>query len=218
MGVNAMTRFLPGLAALAVVVASGIVHGLQTDRWGIGSDVTAAAARLEHVPEVIGDWTSTTREIPERELQIAGAVGSLSREYVNRIDGSTVNVMLLCGRPGPIAVHPPTVCFVGAGWSMSGPVEKLTQSAGGAPMGEFWRVNFVRDADGVPVRIRTLWSWSTDGDWQAADSPRRLFAGNGHLYKLYVTAPMPLEADSDESPATDEFLELFLPQLRSLLQ
>lgn len=209
-------RTLSLFACTIVLVASGIVHGLQTNRWGLPDDVLEAAARLERVPTSIGSWYSEEVPMRERELELAEVVGHLSRHYVNREDGSAVDVAILCGHFGPIAVHPPTVCFPGGGWGQIAPEKKTTVEARSlSEPAEFWHTDFTKHADGVPVTIRTYWSWSTDGQWHASDNPRMQFAYSPHLYKMYVTRVLPAGATPtvDEGDPSSQFLKIFLPEL-----
>lgn len=214
-----MTRFLPGAVALIVIVLAGVIHGLQTDRWGTSSDLADAAARLGQIPSVIGDWSGTDQEMDAAQLKIAGASAHVARVYVNRIDGSAVNVVILCGPPGPMSVHPPTVCLTGAGWSLTGsPQKRAFNCEDGTPAGEFWQGNFMREKAGIPTHIRTFWSWSTSGAWQAVASPRRSFAGMGHLYKIYLTVPMSDRTEPAAGDRVDEFAKLFLPRVNAIIQ
>lgn len=209
-------RILALSVCTIVLVASGIVHGLQTNRWGLPDDVLDAADRLQNVPTSVGSWSSEEIPMRQRELELAEVVGHISRHYVNREDGSAVDVMILCGHFGPIAVHPPTVCFTGGGWGQLAPETKTTVAAGGLPEpAEFWQTDFRKHSDGVPVTIRTLWSWSVDGQWHASDNPRMQFAYSPHLYKMYVTRVLPggLPSGSEEVDPSSEFLKVFLPQL-----
>ena len=106
------------VAALALIVGSGLVHGAWTNRWRTAPALADLAARLESVPTVLGDWTATSRAIPPRELAMAGAVGQISRVYTNPTKGLTVSVLLLCGLPGNISTHTPDVCYPGAGYTL----------------------------------------------------------------------------------------------------
>src|SRR5262249_13107173 len=47
-----MKRYLP-LTAAALVLFSGVVHGLWTDRWAISDEPGASAAKLDDVPMTI---------------------------------------------------------------------------------------------------------------------------------------------------------------------
>jgi hypothetical protein len=215
--------------SLLLVVGSGVVHGLHTDRWGQSDKVLAAGSRLDRIPRVIGDWVSEEVEIPPQQLQQAEAVGHLSRKYVNQVDGREMTILILCGRPGPISVHPPTVCFTGAGWRLASTPKPFAWTApeGSDIEAEFWSCDFVRSTDEGPMVIRTLWAWSSSDDWLAHERPRLATAHHPYLYKMYVTAPnnpteIPLdtpfiELDQDPPEALLEFLEIFLPAVNTAL-
>ena len=53
-----MTRFLLALAASALVIVCGVVHGYWTDRWQQQpAETAAAAARMDALPLHIDDWS-----------------------------------------------------------------------------------------------------------------------------------------------------------------
>src|SRR4051794_17378937 len=122
-------RLLPFLGAAAVLTASGVVHGLWTDRWG-ADDLPAAAARLGRVPYQIGDWKGAPAEVDALMLAQAEAAGHLSRKYVNPSTGAEVSVLVVCGRTSAIAVHTPDICYVRSGYTPVGEVAR--QPLGGS--------------------------------------------------------------------------------------
>ncbi len=69
------------VAALALIVGSGLVHGAWTKRWRTAPALAELAARLESVPTVLEDWTATSQAIDPRELAMAGAVGHELRSF-----------------------------------------------------------------------------------------------------------------------------------------
>ena len=71
-------------------------------------------------PPTVGDWEGRPLEVEPRELAAAGVIGGVLRRYVNRQDGRAVTVLLVCGPPGPIAVHTPDICFAGIGYDVVG--------------------------------------------------------------------------------------------------
>lgn len=216
-----MKRILTLTAAAAVIiVSSGLVHGWLTDRWGSPDKLKSAAAKLESVPSVIGDWEATDYEIPERQLELAEAVGSLSRTYVNRVTGATVNVLALCGRPGPISVHPPTVCFTGAGFVLgSEPQRFALESRNSKPLVEFWLADFFKPTESLSRSMQTFWSWNGGDGWRVPDNPRLTFARYqySHLYKLYVTHEIVSQNDPVEDSVAVEFMRTFIPELNQAL-
>src|SRR5690242_1787433 len=111
-----MKRLVPAAVAVALVVLSGVVHGFWTGRWSAppAGDV---AGRLDAVALDLGDWQGQKLEPDAR--QVDGMAGVLYRRYVNRATGSAVNVYLVCGRSGPVAVHTPDVCYGASGYQVT---------------------------------------------------------------------------------------------------
>src|SRR6516165_9807301 len=129
-----MTRILPLAAAVVLLTSSAIVHGLLTGRWGLSADVQAAAARCDDLPMTIGEWEGRAHKVSDGERELAEMVGYCSRQYVNRRTGQEISVLLICGRPGPISVHTPDVCYAGQGYAVVGSPEhyKAGSDAGAA--------------------------------------------------------------------------------------
>src|SRR5262245_10801512 len=174
-----MTRVLCYATAAALLTGSAVWYGLLTDRWGPSPDRQAAAAKLAGLPAVVGGWEGRPVELNARMLAAADVTGHVARRYVHRGTGQEIMLLILCGRPGPVAVHTPDVCYQGAGYS-PGPPEKRA-AAGGT----FWTAQFARTT-APPDALRIYWAWSDGGAWTAADNPRVAFARSPALYKLYA--------------------------------
>lgn len=207
-----MLRLFPLIAGGTLLVLGGTVHGLWTDRWGASAAMRAAADRLQTVPLQVADWDGQDVEMNARHLAVADVAGHLSRRYVQRSTGSEVSVILLCGRPGPLAVHCPEVCFAGAGYGMDGAREKWTTPAGG----EFWVATF-RKPGPDPQALRIFWAWGTVGDWVASEHPRWQFSPAMPLYKLYVARPLVQPNEPFDAEPARRFLQAFVPELRKHL-
>src|SRR5437867_166137 len=113
-----MFRTAPAVTALVVILLSGALHGTLSARWQPHADLSALAARLADVPEVIGDWQGETIESDAVTIRVADCAGMLQRRYVNAQTGQQVFLMLLVGRPGPLSVHLPEYCYQGLGYRM----------------------------------------------------------------------------------------------------
>jgi hypothetical protein len=174
-------------------------------------------SRLKQIPAALETWTSEELEIPANQLQAAGADGYVARRYLNRADGSTVNLMILAGGSGPISLHPPTVCFVGAGWQLTRTPERREIEQDATARDSFWETTFRRDEAGVSVDLLTLWGWRNGGPWTASSSPRFEFAGEPYLCKLYLTSAGPSDDPEAARRAIDEFVKVFLPQIDAAL-
>lgn len=212
---NQIRRHFPFALGIILILGSGVIHGVQSDRWGQSQKVIDAASRLDDLPVSFGDWVSTETEIPQEHLKVAEADGHFSRTFTHKETGQAVSVMILCGRPGPISVHPPTVCFVGAGWGLQS--QPTSAPIKGTVSGSLWNGRFTRTVDGVPVAIQTFWGWSGDGNWLACDNARFETASFSYLYKMYVTVPVSPESGEIDSKVTDSFMDNFLPRVNRVL-
>lgn len=213
-----MKQYAAVAVAVLLLVVTGVVHGLMADRWGPPELLIDAAARLDRVPASMGDWASQDLEVDDRVKTIAGAQRILSRVYTHRPTGSSVNVLIVCGRPGPVSEHPPTVCFTSSGFRLAQTERKHMVRDGDVDLGEFWLGDFTKTTDLVPESMRTFWGWSADGTWEAAENPRLKYAPSPVLYKLYVTRPLVRTGDEvDENDLAIQFMHLFLPELDRVL-
>ncbi|HEY8505405.1 MAG TPA: exosortase-associated EpsI family protein [Gemmataceae bacterium] len=204
-----MLRIVFVTAAAAALAGAGIVHGLYTGRWGPSPDLRAAAGRLADVPSEVGGWRGEDLPADPAQMEIAEVTGHLFRRYTNAITREEVNVLIVCGLPGPVSLHPPDVCYRGVGYQMAS--KEVRRVAGG----EFWSGEFVKPGP-APVGLRIYWAWSPTGAaWSAPDGdPRARFLGEPWLYKMYVICPRtPAGA---EDPARN-FLEVMLPELAKVL-
>jgi hypothetical protein len=210
-----MGRVLAISLALAAVLVSGVVQGVWTDRWGLSNEPAASAARLADVPRMIGSWKGEDETpLSTRDLAIGEIAGFLTRTYSN--GQAKLSVLILCGKPGPIAVHTPDVCFVGSGQDL---VSKKTQSfkTDDGPAHEFTIGNFRNtDAEGASYS-RAFWAWSGNGDWSSPRYPRFAFAGKKALYKLYIVRSLARADEPIEEDPVLDFLKVFVPQLRKTL-
>ena len=209
---NKLTRhFAAPLMAVVLIAGSTIVHGRWTHRWDDSGELETATAAMQSLPDRFGSWTLLEDlSKSDEELAVAEANGCLFRRYRNRDTKEVVTVLMLCGRPGPISVHPPTACYRARGYRMTrGPMPASIDSHG------FRLAEFQNPASITGDRVAILWGWSHDGDWSAPSNPRVAFAGQPFLEKLYVT----WSRDRDERPLDEsvpsEFLAEFLPVART---
>ncbi len=204
-----MSRVCPLLTVLAVVLSSGALHGVWTNRWVPSGALERATARLADLPMTLGDWDGQADELDARQAATAEVSGSVLRRYVNRRTGAVVSVLLVCGRPGPLCVHVPEVCYRGVGYEPAGARVKLAAPAGA---GELWACRYVkRQPSGVEEHLQVLHAWNATGKWEASDSPRLRFARHPALYKLLLVRQVPRDDEPLEEGPSAEFLKAFLP-------
>jgi hypothetical protein len=210
-----MTRAICLIFGAALIFGAGIWHGSITGRWGESHELQLAVDRLATLPKNIGDWVSKDLEIKASHLQAAEIAGYISRVYQNKKTGEYLSILLVCGKPGPISVHSPDVCYQGAGYQM-GPKSPFSfRNAATDRSADFWVAKFTKDPDPAPLHI--LWSWTTGKVWMAPDNPRLAFFQAPVLYKLYIVR----EAKGLDAPLVDEithgFIKEVLPVIKNTL-
>ncbi len=193
-----MLRCWPVGLALLIVIGSGIAHGLCSDRWSTSEELPAAVARVNRLPTTIGDWEGTDLFLDPSAIQRGEIAGSVTRKYVDRVTAQEMQVMLVCGKHGPIAVHTPDVCYQGAGYRMASDRARQVVALPSGQPAPFFKANFVKDTVPGKDELRIWWSWNGNGAWQIAAEPRFAFANCSVLYKLYVIYRVP---PRDRSPA-----------------
>lgn len=207
-----MARLMPFLVATALTLTCGVIHGLRSDRWSVSHELTDAVAQVQNVPLEFGDWVGHDTPLDSRELTAGGILGHISRRYENRRDGTAVGVLIVCGRPGPISVHTPDICYAGAGYEIAGKPERLSVSYGEPPQSAdlFWS-DFRKPESAVPTTLRIFWAWSSGGrPWSAPENPRLAHASYRALDKLYVTHETLGDAGPPEKDPTLAFVRDFL--------
>jgi hypothetical protein len=209
-----MARVYRLLTVFAVVASAGAVHGLWTNRWAAPAALERGAARMADLPMTLGDWDGQAEALDGRQLAAADVSGHLLRRYVNRRTGAVVSVLLLCGRPGPISVHTPEVCYRGTGYDQVG---VRTKHALDGQAGELWVSRFQKQPAAAPESLRVLYAWNAAGKWEAPASPRSAFARYPALYKLYVIRPLVRDDEPLEEDPVLELLRGLLPALEKAL-
>jgi Protein of unknown function (DUF3485) len=211
------TNVLPALAFAVLVTASGVLHGLHSDRWKPSGGVAEAVQRLELVPAVIGDWRGQDGVIDAETLARGGIKGHIYRRYRNERTGATVDLLIVCGRPGPISVHTPDVCYEGAGYQAAGtPALREIRLADGRTQ-PLWSLRF-RKPGVAAGQLEVVWAWTGGAGWIAPDNPRFATARYPALYKLYAIREIPpAKRPEKEADPASEFLAMFLPQVERIL-
>ncbi|HVS36738.1 MAG TPA: exosortase-associated EpsI family protein [Gemmataceae bacterium] len=205
-------RYLPVIVASSLVAAAAVFAGLRTDRWGAAPNLGAAAARLQQTPMKIGDWEGQPIELDARQLTVAEVTGHIARRYVHRRTGEETTVVVLCGRPGPISVHSPEVCYPGAGFNLVGDATTFSTGGDGRPAADFFHGRFVKPG-AVPEALDVAWAWKANGPWTASDNPRVAFAQASVLYKIYIIHRLAHPDDKLPEDSSRDFLPVFLPEL-----
>ncbi len=212
-------RVVPGLVALSIVIATAILTGQWANRWKTSNELDVAVARLDRVPLVIGDWAGRAEPIDPRAMAAEELDGFLVRRYENGRIGRKFGVLLACGRPGPVAVHTPDVCYPGAGYEIAQtqPQRSVLRLGTGHADAEFLWARFRRDGSITRDGLCVQWSWNATNKWSAPNNPLFAFAGQRFLYKLYVISEMTGEDEPADVGVETDFLRQLLPELEKVL-
>jgi hypothetical protein len=206
-----MKRNLTFAVAILLVLGAGLVHGFWSERWYSSGVLDAAAARVPEVPLTVGDWVGEDVPADAHVFALAGARTYWMRTYTNKRTRASVLVILMCGRPGRMAVHTPEVCYQGAGFEMTDrPLPLSIATSQGQQLGTFWTARFAKANSKKDTHL--AWAWNPGDTWHAPDSPRWQFYNASFLYKLYI-----VQEGSVSTAGAKEFLQRLLPPLDAAL-
>lgn len=212
-------RFASYGFSLIVIVMTTVASGLWNGRWGLSNELQEAVGRLAAVPEQFGDWESrATVDLDERAVALGEIDGYLSRQYKNMRDGGEVTILLVCGRPGPISLHTPDVCYRGQGYvPVDEPSIQHVENVPGTRAPSFKTAVFRKERSALQDSLIIYWSWNADGPWETPKDPRLAYASGRALYKLYVIRRVASGDGSDEANAVEGFIREFVPELQRVL-
>ncbi len=198
--------------AAALIVATGFATGQWTGRWHTPEQLAQSASRIASLPANMGDWHGEDVPLDERQVKMAHLAGYIQRRYRNKATNGEVTVLLMCGRPGPIAVHTPDVCFTGNGFELSDTPGRYTPEGFSADKATFALGDFRNDGSAALSRLNVLWAWTADGRWDAPARPRFTYARAPVLYKLYFVFDMQPTGRLEDDPR-NKFIPLFLTEI-----
>lgn len=216
-----MTRIAPVVVGVILIIGLTVFQGIKADRWNeSGADAAVFAAQLVNIPLAFGDWEGDDTDPGDRrELQVAGAVGHLTRKYRNTRTNEEVDLYIICGHSRDITMHTPDRCYPKAGFRQ----EKIRSEPYDIELAEGdakFYTNTFRKEDLQGIRnLRIFWSWAVDAEtgWQAPDLPRRAFAAKRAIYKMYMINFLPSQTGTAENSPCVEFGRQFLPTLNEAL-
>lgn len=199
-----------GALAAAATLGAGYWSGERTQRWGVAPDLKEMGGNLEALPDGLAGWKmEQAQEIQDNAARILQCSGYIWRRYVNqdssdrRVTGSVV-----LGPPGPISLHDPDVCFIGAGYKSEGKQSVQDFKVGDAEVP--FRTVVLRSNEPGGRRIKVIWAWNNGAGWKAPDYPRIWFAGGRYLFKAQFVCPVDRE-ESDADEILSAFVSEFLP-------
>jgi hypothetical protein len=213
-----MLRPLPVIVGIVVVLGSGIAHGLLSDRWEWSDEPRTSAERLKLLDMNIEDWEGQDgKPIKDNEMAMGRIKGAISRNYKNRLTSAEVSALIVCGRPGPIGVHTPDVCWVGGGMQVVSMKPVALQLAPGAEPTPFVLGQFKPTGGESVSHTRVLWTWLANGQWVTTNNPRIAFARLPALYKVYIVRQINQDDEPLEEDPIVDFAKVLLPEMEKKL-
>ena len=198
--------------ALTLILLGGVAHGVLSNRWGVSENTQALGRQLNSIPMEIGPWKCPEEgKLDDRTIYgILEATGYISRVYVHQATSETVTVFLVFGPKGPIAVHTPEICYSARDVTQTSERQPVPADYDGKD-GQLWKLGF--ETNSIDKRkMNVYYGWSDGGAWQAAKSPR--FWRTDYLYKIQTSC----QAVGKKEDSTDEFLKVFLPEVRAVMR
>ncbi len=210
--------------ATFLLVGVTLLQGSFTERWASASrDQIEQAARLleAEFPKRFKDWSVEQElESDPKELARAGAVGHVSRLYLNSRSKSRVSAFMVCALPHDASGHTPDRCYPGAGFTVGESEHRVTIPAGDGRTVEAFTGTFVKAGQ----TLRIFWTYGVTGeepdaplDWIAPTIARIALNGEPYVYKLYAIADQTRIGTSQSMLECQSFIAQLVPALDSAL-
>ena len=202
------------VAAVLIVVGVTALQGMWTDRWSgrnVAADLKQAADRLENgFPKTFGGW-EFVQELPSdpRQLELAGAVGHISRLFANKETGAKVSVFIVCATPHDASGHTPDRCYPGAGFEIAEAEHRQSIPLEDGRTAETFTGTFRKTGQ----TLRVFWTYGVDGRWIAPQIARIELAGTSAVYKLYAIIDETSLPQGTGERICMEFLGELVPEL-----
>ena len=223
-----MNKFSPyvGLGLLIVItLATGLLQGKMTNRFGVPEDMNVAAKRLENLKKVLKTSFGPNKEwrmIATKDMTDLVVETLECREYINasfvstKHPGIQVDGFIILGPPGPVAVHTPEICYSSRDYKIKGDRDTVRIFPEGPQEDEFWALTLRSNEVDADI-LRVYYGWADEGPWTAPDSPRITYGGGSKLFKMQLAVKLPSDAVLSEVDACQTFLQAFLPVVNSQL-
>jgi hypothetical protein len=212
MKTTAFASLVPVLIGVALVAGATVLQGMWTDRWSgrnVAADLQQAAQVLEQkFPERFGGW-EFVQELPSdpKQLERAGAVGHISRLFVNKESGAKVSAFIVCATPHDASGHTPDRCYPGAGFEIAEAEHRQSIPLADGRIAETFTGTFRKTGQ----TLRVFWTYGVDGRWIAPQIARIELAGTSAVYKLYAIIDETRLAGGQAPVVCADFLSALLP-------
>ena len=200
------------LSCCGLIMASGLLHGVITDRWTDPEDIEKAVSSFQFFPLELENWKGEL--LNQDNSKDSGLAASISVRYQNQSTGKKVTVFLGCGRPGPVSIHTPDVCYAASGFDVEPQSTETFATATKEKTGKLFTARFKKTKGGEQTLLRIYWTWNAAGEWTVAENPRLQYHSQKVLYKLYILH----ELENLGDPPCPEVCSDLLPKLARALE
>ncbi len=212
-----MKPLLPTTALILLTLASGLIHGRLSGRWGQAEILATAGQKLNELPKSdLGSWQFVEEQsFSESVVSMLECTGNTARVYRNTETGSQVTMFVIVGPHGPTVAHTPEICYSSRDYTVQKERQKQTIKMPDGKRHTFWVMTMKAKSEVDPHFLKVWYAWSDGERWQAKDHPRWDYLGQPRLYKIQLASRIPTE-DSPDPIAS--FLRSFLPELQSRMK
>ena len=212
MKTSSIANLLPAVLAALLVVGVTAIQGTWTDRWSgrnVKEELKQAADLLEsRFPKEFGSWEFFQELASDPEqLERAGAVGHISRLFVNRETKAKVSAFIVCATPHNASGHTPDRCYPGAGFEIAEAEHRQTIPLEDGRKAETFTGTFHKTGQ----TLRVFWTYGVDGRWIAPQIARIELAGRSAVYKLYAIIDETSIPGGESTLICTDFLSALLP-------
>lgn len=222
-----MSRYIPIVAGVLLIVGLTIAQGIMTDRLaGANVSVEQRSELLKLVPMNFDDWEGEDKKVDEYVKEVAGSVGTaVSRSYRNSRTGERVDLWLIVGHARDISAHTPNICYPASGFVARSKENGLYPFVMEGKEIPFLTNTFHKEDVTGRHLIRVFWTWfnsaSEENDrkvvWEAPHNARYHFGNSRALFKMYFTNEMRDLQETAEQSASIHFARDFLPEVEKAL-
>lgn len=169
---------------------------------------------LSTVPLALGSWVGTPTDLDPRIVEATGSTDHVTRRYVDRRTGVTIDVILLYGPTSDIFIHSPELCYPKAGFAWAGEtIERpIEDGRGRVP---FRSVAFVKGDPAGEDRQEVYYSWRYNGRWSTSVSSPKESERIPGMYKVQVARRISSKESRTLDNPCEDFLGALLPDLES---
>jgi EpsI family protein len=205
-----------GLACL-LLAASGGVRWLQVRRVeSVLRDARNSPFPLRELPMTLGSWRGEEAALDPKIVRGTGATDLVTRRYVDRQTGATIDAIVLYGPSTEVYIHMPENCYPAAGFEQVGAADDRTVKAG--PLEVPVRALVYTKGEGGQGGLQEVYySWRYSGHWSPVLGAHKKFERIPGMYKVHLSRPVTERERRDIGNPCESFLEALIPEIERRL-